>query len=595
MWLPIDRTSRVPLTRQVYGALKQNILAGKLQENDKLPPSRVLAKELGVSRIVVVEAYEQLLAEGYVTARQGAGTFVSKGVSMMSMKTSVRDLGPGVGVGAGAGSDSVSGSDAGAQTGRYAQPVQKTRPGLGSHHPHDGSEMYPPESNAAEIIDFKPGVPALDLFPGQKWAMLARKEFLDSPRQTLGYQAPEGLPQLRHSIADYLFRNRGLDCSPDQIVITSGAAQALVLAVNLIFDRRRSGPKRGVMEDPASPDIRNSFLSAGVELSYVPVDHQGMITSRLPDPPKGKENRLIYVTPSHQFPLGGVLPVRRRIRLIEYARLQNGWIIEDDYDSEFRYGGPPLSSLYELDPERVVYIGTFSKTLFPGLRIGYCVLPWQFVKRGRDMKWLMDIHTSVMDQLTLDAFIREGFLDRHLRNIKGVYQKRRDCLAAALADNFPGLFGSAPERTPGGPGGNSDKGDKSDHDTISTTNIWGLSTGLHLTGVFDPLFGNLPGKTAAHQAAGQAAGQIAGIATSQTAMPAAAASEHKHETAGFLEKIIRSGAERGVKLYPAACYGVDKKMHFGKIVFGFSNLNEHRIQRGIEITADILRRAHHEL
>jgi GntR family transcriptional regulator / MocR family aminotransferase len=380
LWISIDRTSTVPLIRQIYLQLRDRILKGELPAGCRLPASRELAAELKVSRNVVLEAYDQLTAEGYLEGRTGSGTYVAQGASWQRNPT-----------------------------------------------------PFPTASHLTttpdDLIDFRSGIPALDRFPKKQWGQLAKMICLETSPDSFGYGAPEGCIELRSTLSHYILRTRGVHCHPDQLIITTGAAQAFSLIGRLLL----SPGDTLVLEDPTTPEIREIFAVFDVEICSVPVDDRGLQTHALPTHPSP---RFILITPSHQFPLGSVLTIQRRIELLQFARSTQCWIVEDDYDSEFRYEGTPVSSLQGLDPDRVIYIGTFSKNLSPALRLGYLVLPVPLIEPCRRIKRLTDLHTSVFDQLTLARFIQTGLLDRHINQMKKLYRQRRNTLKQGLATHF---------------------------------------------------------------------------------------------------------------------------------------------------------------
>ncbi|MED4354612.1 PLP-dependent aminotransferase family protein [Schinkia azotoformans] len=383
LWIPIDRTLDIPLKRQVYEYIRKLILNGELKAGEKLPATRECASQLGISRNVVIEAFEQLLAEGYIVGQQGSGTFVAEGA--------------------------------------FLEQIQDERTTT-----LEISEECIQEKG---VIDFRSGLPALDIFPRKDWGRLAKDVCLEAPDYAFGYDHPEGRLELRKILSQYLRRTRGVNCHADQIVITSGATQAFSLITKLLL---LQGDKV-IIEDPITNEIQTIFTSTGATLIPIPVDEQGMRTDLLSD---GEKPKFIFVTPSHQFPLGSILPIQRRIQLIQYARVNECYIVEDDYDSEFRYDGEPISSLQGLDSERVIYVGTFSKNLSPALRMGYLVLPQALIERCRSLKWFHDLHTPSLNQMLLARFIEEGLLERHIRKMRKVYMKRREVLREALIREF---------------------------------------------------------------------------------------------------------------------------------------------------------------
>jgi GntR family transcriptional regulator / MocR family aminotransferase len=383
-WPDIDRNSRTPLTRQIYEQFRKQILGGEITAGYRLPATRELAAVLVVSRNIIIEVYEMLMAEGYVNGCRGSGTYVSEGAFL---------------------------PEAGET--RRTNAVYKIKP----------------ESDVKNIIDFRSGLPALDLFPSGKWGSLFREICQSTCFTMLGYGNSAGCEELRQVLCRYLYKTRGVICSPENMIITTGAVQALQLATNLLL----SPGDEMVLEDPSNRDLQKIFAYTGASVYPVPVDEQGLKTGMLPT---DRDIKLVYVTPSHQYPLGGILPVQRRVELINFAREKSCFIIEDDYDSEFRYEGPPVSSLQGLDPEKVIYVGTFSKILFPALRIGYMVLPEKFVKTCSRLKRHSDYQTPILDQLTLARFINEGLLNRHVARMKKVYRKRRFKLVESLKTCF---------------------------------------------------------------------------------------------------------------------------------------------------------------
>ncbi|NJO41442.1 MAG: PLP-dependent aminotransferase family protein [Cyanobacteria bacterium RU_5_0] len=385
LWLSIDRTSDIPLIRQIYLELRRQILRGELSSGQRLPSSRELAAHLGVSRNVVLEAYDQLISEGYLESKSGSGTYVAQGAYWELT------------------------SDQGITV-----------------QPSDRSFIV----TTADLIDFRSGIPALDHFPRKLWGELTKRVCLEASAAAFGYSTPEGCLELRSVLAQYLRRTRGVHCQPDQIVITSGAAQAFSLVGQLLL----SAEDTIALENPTTPEIREIYSTLGAGLDLIPVDDRGIQTQWLP---ASKPPKFILVTPSHQFPLGSVLTIQRRIELLQYAKATGSYIVEDDYDSEFRYSGTPVSSLQGLSPESVIYIGSFSKILSPALRLGYLVLPLEMVQACRRLKRLIDLHSSTFEQLALAEFIQAGHLERHIARMKKLYRQRRDTLKQLLNEYFP--------------------------------------------------------------------------------------------------------------------------------------------------------------
>lgn len=383
LWIPIDRSLDIPLKRQVYEYIRKLILNGELKAGEKLPATRECASQLGISRNVIIEAFEQLLAEGYIIGHQGSGTFVAEGAFLEQMQE------------------------------EQTTTLEISKEGM----------------KEKDVIDFRSGIPALDMFPRKDWGRLAKEVCIEAPDSTFGYDHPEGRLELRKILSRYLRRTRGVKCHADQIVITSGATQAFSLITKLLLYQ----DDKVIIEDPITNEIQTIFSSTGATLIPIPVDEKGIRTDLFSNEEKPK---FIFVTPSHQFPLGSILPIQRRIQLIQFARANQCYVVEDDYDSEFRYDGEPISSLQGLDSERVLYVGTFSKNLSPALRMGYLVLPKALIDRCRSLKWFHDLHTPSLNQMLLTRFIEEGLLERHIRKMRKVYMKRREFLREVLVREF---------------------------------------------------------------------------------------------------------------------------------------------------------------
>jgi GntR family transcriptional regulator/MocR family aminotransferase len=358
-------------------ALREAVQAGWLVSGTRLPSSRTLAADLGIARNTVAEAYGQLVAEGWLTARQGSGTRVA---------------------------------DAAART---------QEPAAGTRSP---AALRPGQ------YDLRPGSPDLSAFPRAGWLSAARKALSAAPSQALGYGDPRGLPELRTVLAGYLARARGVRASPDRIVVCTGFTQGLALLGQVLRD---VGVTRIAVEEYGQPGPARALTAAGLAPVMLSVDDGGAVL----DPAPGAEAMLL--TPAHQFPLGSVLSPQRRADAARWAVGAGGLIIEDDYDGEFRYDRQPVGALQALAPEHVAYVGTASKTLAPGLRLGWLVLPARLVDAVADAKARADGHTSSLEQLTLAEFITSGAYDRHVRRQRLNYRRRRDRLIAALSRHAP--------------------------------------------------------------------------------------------------------------------------------------------------------------
>lgn len=379
-----------PLHRQLHRAVRDAVLDGRLTPGTRLPPSRTLSRDLGVSRTVVVQAFEQLQADGVVEARVGSGTWVREGVRT---------------------------APAPAQPRAPVTPPELARWGEAASDLWHPSPEAPPPS-----WDFRYGRVDPLAFPRHEWRRTLRRAVRS---QSVEYGSPQGSRKLREALARHLARTRGVRCEPGQILMVTGSQQALDLTARVLLDPG----DRVAMEEPHYQGARHCFTAAGAHLDLLPVDDEGIV---LPDG-DGAPPRLAYVTPSHQFPSGGVLSLPRRVALLDWARSRNAWILEDDYDAEFRYDLPPVEAVHALDEEgRVIYAGTFSKVLFPSLRLGYLVLPPSLVEPFRAAKWLVDRHSPTLEQEALARFIAEGAYDRHLRRTRAVYGRRRGALLEAL-------------------------------------------------------------------------------------------------------------------------------------------------------------------
>ena len=376
-------------TRQIYSLLREQIFQGVYAAGVKLPSTRDLANEFGVSRALVVDVFEQLIAEGYLEGRQGSGTYVV---------------------------------DLGGSKRQFPAQLQEID--------SSGEATVLQTPARFQGIDFRPSFPALDHIPHKRWKETAIAAYANTHLTEFGYDDdPAGHWQLRTNICQLLLHTKGIHCLPSQVIITSGATQAIAMLSRLL-----SKPGDAVvLEDPSATFIQHIFAATGADIIPVPVDEHGL---RVEDMPIHRHPKCVFVTPSHQFPLGGILSIGRRIQLIDYARQTGCYIIEDDYDSEFRYTGMPVHALRELDSERIVYVGTFSKNLFPALRIGYMVVPHELLTPLLRLKQLTDIHCPILPQITLARFITDRHLERHITRMKRIYSKRRKCLIAGLSNVF---------------------------------------------------------------------------------------------------------------------------------------------------------------
>ncbi len=385
LFVELDRATRRPLRAQLEDRLREAVRSGRLPARARLPATRALASDLSVSRRLVVDAYAQLLAEGYLVARRGAGTFVA---------------------------DAASAVDAPA---------------------------VEPESRVP-MFDFFPGYPDLASFPRRAWLRAIRETIRDAPDRAFGYPDPRGAPELRRALAEHLRRVRGVVADPQSIVICSGAAQGFGLLA-----RALGGPCMAV-EDPGLPPHRAILSAHGARLVPLAVDEQGARVHELgealqtPAARNGGEPSIevVLVTPAHQSPTGVALAPARRAALLEWASSPGRVVIEDDYDAEYRYDRPPLAALQGLAPDRVVYMGTVSKTLAPAIRLGWLALPSRLIGPVVEQKSLADHGSPTLDQLALARLFESGAYDRHLRQARRRYKTRRDALVQAVSRHLPG-------------------------------------------------------------------------------------------------------------------------------------------------------------
>ncbi|WP_105385124.1 MocR-like pyridoxine biosynthesis transcription factor PdxR [Neorhizobium alkalisoli] len=382
--------------RGIYLGLRDQIVSGVYAPGDRLPSTRALAEELGVSRTTVTTAFDQLISEGYVTVRQGAKATVADNVAISST-----DQEPRIG-------------NVYQRLSGYAKRAME----LPSHLPGSGNLRY----------DFRYGDVAPDDFPRLAWrkalttAVLARRE-------RLGYGHPAGSLHLRQALQGYLWRARGIRCDAEQIVVVNGSQQAVDLCARVLVDPG----DRVLVEEPCYAMARYVFLTVGAEPVPMRCDSEGMDTACLPEPGR---HTLAFVTPSHQFPLGGVLSVGRRRQLVEWAEAGNAYVIEDDYDGEYRYDVRPIPPLYISGKGRVVYIGTVSKTLSPTLRLGYLVLPKSLVEPFVRCKQIADRHGATFEQEALASLIESGIYERHVRKMRRMNSERRAAFLGAMLEVF---------------------------------------------------------------------------------------------------------------------------------------------------------------
>ncbi|QEH43213.1 PLP-dependent aminotransferase family protein [Chitinophaga sp. XS-30] len=388
-FLKLRKRDAEPLFLQLYGQIKQAIFSGQLKEGERLPATRALAAELEISRNSVFQAFEQLILEGFLEGRKGDGTYVCAKIGIVPART---------------------------------PKVEET----------PGTEEYIPDFSIEPLLPFQSSIPSFAHFPFKTWAGIAADVYRNIHSLHLGYGDTQGYAPLRNELADYLRINRSIICSPEQILIVSGSRQAINLSAQLLI-------KKGDqcwMEDPGYRGASMAIERWGGRVCPVPLTQYGLdIDHAIKTYPAAT---FAYVTPSHQYPMGGTLPLAERLKLLQWAAKQKMWIVEDDYDSEFRYNGRPVPALKGLDDAgQVIYTGTFSKVLFPALRLGYMVLPTlEMARRFRMLKTTIDRENPVIDQAIITRFMREGHFARHLRKMRILYKKLQDELTALIGKHL---------------------------------------------------------------------------------------------------------------------------------------------------------------
>lgn len=403
-WIGDPAHSALPLYARIQRGIRQLILDGVLDVGKPLPASRALAKSLDVSRDTVESAYSQLHAEGFIERRVGRGSFVSERAKRL----------PGRG------------------TARRKEACQEAL-----RLSQRGHTMFQ-SGGLRDFLaprPFAPGVPETRNFPLQTWERLERQVFKEYGTRALTHSDPQGLEPLRRAIADYVNLERGAHATPERVLVLTSSQQAMTLCANVLLD---SGDQIFI-EDPVYQGARKAFDAAGLECVPVPLDANGMLVEYLNQAAKISRDsaKAVFLTPSHQFPTGATLALDRRLAVIEWARQHRSWIIEDDYDSEFHYDGKPTACVQGLDPhERTIYVGTFTKSLFPGLRIGYMVLPPSLVAPMTVARTLLDGHSAPIPQLTLARFIEGGHFGAHVRTMRVVYAERRHVLARLVRQHL---------------------------------------------------------------------------------------------------------------------------------------------------------------
>ena len=408
--IPVVKSGE-PLFRQVYRSLRQSIVSGAFPGGHRLPSTRDLAEQLGISRTVVLLAYELLLAEGFVVGRGGSGTYVSGSLNTGATRRRERS----------------------AQLALARFGVAAAVAARDAHIP-GGGRAAPLRFDFVWRSD-------METFPFEAWRRILLRKARAASIRAHDYGQAAGTLVLRQAIAAHLGRSRAVVCDASEVIVVNGSQQALDLIARVLLERGDAV----AVEDPQYQGTREVLLAAGAKLRPVAVDGEGMNPAKLP----AQGARLIFVTPSHQFPTGTILPLPRRLALLNWARRKNAVIVEDDYDGEFHYAGSPLESLQGLDREgRIVYVGTFSRTIFPALRIGYLIAPKSLAPAFTAAKWLSDRHSATLEQQTLAEFIDSGMYERHLRRLR----RRNTARRAALCEAVHKYLGNRVEMTGDGAG-----------------------------------------------------------------------------------------------------------------------------------------------
>lgn len=415
----INKHSELPVHRQLYEQLRQMILSGEVAAGEQLPTSRVLARRLGVARVTVTQAYRQLAAEGFVQSRVGAGTFVTESIMAEQNGQPFKPaLTP---WGARLASLEATAETAAADSATAGRPLLTELP-----------------ANRHLEIDFGFGRSYTQRFPYDVWRRLLARYLSTDDTMLSRYGSAAGFEPLRQAIADYLGRARGVHCTGEQVVIVSGAQQALDILCRLLL----TPGGEVLVETPGYSDAFDLFRLHQARLVGLAVDDEGAQVEQIP---RRCRARLAFLTPGHQFPRGGTLSLKRRLALLQWARHNEAVVIEDDYDGDLRYDGRSLGALQGLDEDgRVVYLGTFSKVLFPALRLGYLVLPPSLLEPFVNAKSMVDRGAPTLTQAAVADFITEGHFERHLRQLRKIYGRRRETLVAALERYLPGRVTYSP-------------------------------------------------------------------------------------------------------------------------------------------------------
>jgi GntR family transcriptional regulator / MocR family aminotransferase len=400
--IALDPKGKIPMYRQLYEWFRGAILDGQLRPGQRVPSTRSLAAELKLSRIPVSSAYEQLQAEGYFETFTGAGTCVARSIPDDTLKAAVGKS-----------------RNASRQSSGKKAPRRVSRRVALMH--------MEPQSWLDNLGAFRVSLPAIDHFPIGIWSKLVARHSRNPPIGSMVYQDAMGWLAFREVIAEYLGTVRGVRCEPSQILVTTGSQQGLQLSAQVLLDPN----ERVWIEEPGYHGARHALMAAGAQLIPVPVDAEGL---NVAEGIRRNRNALaVYITPSHQYPMGMTMSATRRMLLLNWAMRTGAWIIEDDYDSEYRFGGRPIASLQGADTDaRVIYIGTFNKVLFAALRLGYVVVPKDLVPAFATARDAADVFSSTLYQAVMTDFIREGHFARHIRKMRMLYMERRAALVETI-------------------------------------------------------------------------------------------------------------------------------------------------------------------
>jgi GntR family transcriptional regulator/MocR family aminotransferase len=407
----LDPRARESLQAQLCGSLRRAIRDSVLRPGTRLPSSRELATDLRISRTTAVLAYDQLAAEGVVTTRSGSGTFVTGHLPAGRERVAPRDL-------------------------PVPHPPLSRRGAALATTPRASTKVEGPPP------PFRLGTPALDRVPLPAWTRLAARRLRSLTRGQLDYGDPGGWMPLRQAIAEHARRVRGAACTPEQVIVVSGAQHGLELVCRVLLDPGDTA----WLEEPGYTGARAALIGAGARIASVPVTDEGIDVQA--GSRRAPRARLAYVTPSHQFPLGVAMSLPRRLELLAWARRARAWIVEDDYDCGFHYGSRPIPCLQGLDPDgRVIYVGSFSKSLFPAMRLGYVIVPVDLAPAFVGARRASDVHTPLLEQAVLADFMADGSFERHLRRMRGEYRRRLAALTEAAAGHGKDLLTLRPVTT----------------------------------------------------------------------------------------------------------------------------------------------------